>query len=1163
MSERTIGIGERTVAFDLTGPLPSGRTVVEASAGTGKTYAISALATRSLAEGVVGIDQLLVVTFTRAAAGELRDRIRAKLRTAAAVLDGAPIPDSDSWMSVLVDGPAAERAERSRRVHAALGRFDEATITTIHGFCQQALAQSGLRGSGDPGASLVESNAELVADVCRDLLVRELVDDPYRLSTDGKNRPVQFVGLRAASSAANAQPNSPAKVERDFVATVNAVMTNGGAVTAPSPDVGGIAGRWAALVAEAVATIGARQRERRQLSYDRLVGDLRDALVDPAGGRALAEQLATRFGVVLVDEFQDTDRLQWDIFDTAFGDRRLIVVGDPKQAIYRFRGADVHAYLAAVAGAARASLATNHRSDRRLLDGLALLFDGVTLGHRDIAFAPVAPWERSPRSSISEPGARAAIHLRVVPDVAEIAHTKKGHDLESGAVQRIVLADVAGRIRSLLDSATITLGMGPDAVTRPVRPDDVAVLVPSQRRAGDTAAVLREWGIASVRARTGSVLDTDAAIHWRLLLAGLAAPTRARIAKAAGLSWFFGLDPADLADTAEGDAAVVGLQQQLAVLADHLRTHGIGALYEHLRSTTRLVDSLLASPSGDRDLADVDHIGDLLVAALHGEPPEPLHVQRTLDRLIADDAERGASEATMRRIETDAGAVHITTIHAAKGLEYPIVLLPFGYTERPNAMRPYVFNDGTGTRVVDVASWVAWADGAAEGSKPAADAFEDRRRRAIAEVDGDSLRALYVAMTRAKHRLELWWAPTQRSETSALGRLLFDRDDAGPVLNSAIGSDYERAHGPVSQLRALAAASKGAIAVYDVPVDQPVRRPLDLAVTAEPALAAADGSSRAPLADRAWRVWSFTAITAAAETTDAATPPAVPIAGGLDEGVDAEHPDLDRADLDRTDLLGDAAPAGLLTEVVGGAVFGTMVHSVLEEVDFTSTTLTDDLRRLVDERARAGGLTGSLDPIVVAGGLEAAIATPLGPLFGGRALGDLAPADRLAELTFDLELARSGGAALGTTLADALDVDDPFVPYARDLARQLEPIELAGWMTGSIDAVLRVGGRYVIVDYKTNRLPSYRPDHLVEAMAHSNYPLQALLYSVALHRYLRWRLGDSYRPTEHLGGTAYLFVRGMTGPGTPTLDGHPHGVCSWRPSVAAIAAVDELLVQPR
>ena len=533
------------VTLDLTAALPAGRTLVEASAGTGKTYAISALVARFVAGDLVGhdlaegvaIDEVLVVTYTRAAAAELRDRVRDKLQRAADYLAGGPLPPGDDWLRVFDAGSPRVRQRRTERIRRALARFDEATITTIHGFCQQALAQSGLRAGSAGSAQLIEDDRELITEVVRDRLLDRLTVDPLALSPDREGRPLD-PGPLGPEVAFARRPLTPEEVERHLVATVQGVLSNPGARWAPNSSSGGVAGAWAACVAGAVAEVEARQLARRQISYDRLVSDLAAALADPRYGAQLAAQLAGRYRLVLVDEFQDTDRLQWEIFDRAFAGHRLVTVGDPKQAIYRFRGADVHAYLAAVRSGERTTLRTNHRSDRQLLDALALLFDSAQLGHADIEFVRVDPSPTAPHNAMGE----ASVQLRVVPDNPAIAHTRDG--LEAGAAAGVVLTDVASRVRSLLDSAVIRTGKR----SRRVRPSDIGILVPSQRRATEAANVLGDWGIPSVRARTGSVLLSEAALHWRLLLGGLATPTDPRAARAAGLSWFFGISPADLVD---------------------------------------------------------------------------------------------------------------------------------------------------------------------------------------------------------------------------------------------------------------------------------------------------------------------------------------------------------------------------------------------------------------------------------------------------------------------------------------------------------------------------------------------------------------------------------------------------------------------------------------
>ena len=526
----------------------------------------------------------------------------------------------------------------------------------------------------------------------------------------------------------------------------------------------------------------------------------------------------------------------------------------------------------------------------------------------------------------------------------------------------------------------------------------------------------------------------------------------------------------------------------------------------------------------------------------------------------------------MRRVETDGDAVHITTVHSAKGLEYPVVLVPFAYTERATATRPYVFNDDHG-RVVDVASWVGWGVGLEEGGKEALDAATERKRQATIEVDGDSLRLLYVALTRAKHHLEVWWAPTRRAATSALGRLLLDRWGAGPVFNSPLGDAYEKCDSAAAskQIDAIVAASNGTIARFDVPLDeQPVRTPLPLRVPPASLLAVADAGARHPLADPARRTWSFTALTAGL-AVGSHHAIAAPVAGGYDEvpGT-ADDADLDAAAPDQPNPDAVAAAAIPLGAAPGGTTFGIAVHEVLERVDFQSAVLSDDVAEHVAAASRRSGL--ELDVAATSAGLMAVIETPLGRLFDGCSLADLSADDRLAELTFDLTFGptRVAAAAIGAVLSTTLPADDPLHEYGQQLSSALAVTELAGWLTGSIDAVFRVGSpqpRFVVVDYKSNRLhaleaadpqAAYRPDLLAAAMTHSHYPLQAVLYCVALHRYLRWRLGASYVPERDLGGVAYLFVRGMVGASTPTWDGEPYGVFSWSPPAATVLALDAL-----
>ena len=1151
-----------TVAeLDLTAPLPTGRVVIEASAGTGKTYSLSALVVRHVAERGVAASELLVVTYTRAAASELRDRTRRALVAAVAALDSQQVPADQAWLASMLGNDADTRALHSQRLRQAIASFDDATITTIHGFCQQALRQLGLRSGTGLHSELADSTGALVDEVCRDLVVAALVDDP------------------AALSWSTSKPESPSKVLADLTEAVKKVLGNPGAVALPDPshvtvgkgDSTERLTRWVGLAHEAVAEVDRRRRARQELGYDDLITGLRDAIVDPDDGPAVVAALSARYQLVMVDEFQDTDPVQWQILRDAFTSD-LVTVGDPKQAIYRFRGADVQAYLAATAGEPTVRLGTNFRSDTQLVEATNTLLDGVQLGDRRIVVDRVEAAHTSPRQALS-PG--MPIVLRRIADDPSLRNSR---GLSAPLVQRVVLADLVHTVIDLLEHHTVAKG----DLVEAVNPGHIAVLVPSHSAADKVMRALTRAGVPAVRTRTGTVFRTPGALEWQLLLAALERPAVAQVVRAAALGVFFHIAAADLDPHAAGaDDRLAALQQRCAHWSARLAQRSFLAWYDELRADTDLVGSLLAGGGGERELTDLDHIAELLAAELGGVTTTAAAARRCLDRLTAEASDVDDLGPQMRRIDSDADAVQITTIHSSKGLQYPIVLLPFSYTGWSTSS-PLVYNDPSGQRVIDIATGQGWSGGTDDTS------VKGRKHYADAEQQGDAMRLLYVALTRAEHRSVVWWAPLPDGRTAALTRVLFERTADGRPANIEPQLHVGPRGGITSQIPRVAIAdteaevrlgelsqrSGGLIDVATCPIALAPGswRPADDGLSPPP-LSVADPGARV-LFDPAWRRWSFTSIT---RTVDHPWEVAsAPVAGGIDEPSDID----DRAGSALTPgvtsgVSATAAVAMPWAHVAGGTSFGTLVHSVLERIDPTSRSLAADVHDAVFTQLRRDRLDVSSD--VIEAGINAALHTPLGPLAGGARLVDIAPADRLAELDFDLPLLGAHGraptAAIGRVLLATLSADDPQRAYAQLLADGRYPTDLAGYLQGSIDAVLRLhidgGQRFVVVDYKTNRLhrrgasaplDAYHPQHLPAAMAEHDYPLQALLYSVALHRYLRWRLAH-YDPAEHLGGIAYLFLRGMVGALTPTALDMPYGVFSWRPPAATIVALDRLLAQ--
>ncbi|HZI39311.1 MAG TPA: UvrD-helicase domain-containing protein, partial [Acidimicrobiia bacterium] len=467
------------VDFDVCGPLPApGVTVLEASAGTGKTFTIAALAARYVAEGIP-LHELLVVTFTRMATGELRDRVRERLVSAEQgllrVLAGEPTPADDDVLCLLARGTTAEVEERRRRLAAALADYDAATITTTHGFCQDVLGGLGFAGDVERGILVLEDQRDLVAEVVDDLYVRKFhaADRPGTLT--------RADALRVADAAVN---NPVAPIEPTWAPR-----------TTP-------AGMHRSLAEAVRQEMERRKRHAGVLTYDDLLIRLKEAIEDPVNGARVRDRLRGRYRVVLVDEFQDTDPVQWDILRLGFGgsDATLVLIGDPKQAIYAFRGADVYAYLAAaeVAGA-RATLAVNWRSDQGLIDAYDALLRGARLGHEGITYKRVQAAEANQAPRLRGAPVAAPLRLRVLHREDGLVTITPQKGLAQAAHSRALIAqDLADDLVRLLSSGARVERRhrdGSPAGDDEIRPGHVAVLVRTNRQANLVRGALAAVGI--------------------------------------------------------------------------------------------------------------------------------------------------------------------------------------------------------------------------------------------------------------------------------------------------------------------------------------------------------------------------------------------------------------------------------------------------------------------------------------------------------------------------------------------------------------------------------------------------------------------------------------------------------------------------------------------
>jgi exodeoxyribonuclease V beta subunit len=1103
----------RPTAFDVCGDLPTGTTVLEASAGTGKTFTIAALAARYVAEGHVRLPELLLVTFGREATQELRERVRERL---ASVERGLRDPAgaraaTDSVLALLASVPDHEAVLRRRRLTAALAEFDAATIATTHQFCGQMLTALGIAGDA-ADALFVESVDDLVVEVVDDFYVRTF-------AAPGAGTPA-FDRSEALRLARRAVGDPQARLE-------------------PAGATG------AAAVRHAFATAVRGEVERRKRTgnlhtYDDLVTRLHDALADPV--RGAAARLRARYRVVLVDEFQDTDPLQWGILRHFAGHVPLVLIGDPKQAIYAFRGADVVSYLDAVGRAdAHATLARNWRSDAGLLRALDTVFGGAALGDPRIVVREVESAHPLPR--LSGAPVDVPVRLRVLARDG-LACSGRGLALTADA-RAEVARDAAADVAALLASGAAVAGSA-------LRPGDVAVLV----RTNDQGTVMRDAlaavGVPAVLSGTASVFGTPAAREWLTLLHALEQPRPIRIRDAA-LTCFLGRTVAELCGP-DADALLDELGATLRRWAAVLHGKGVAALLEAVTTGTGLPGRLLGVMDGERRLTDVRHIGQALHAAAVDAHLGPAAMVEWLRHRI-DDAAADVGLERSRRLDSDAAAVQIITVHRSKGLEFPVVYVPFGWDRYvPREPDVPLLHDDAGVRLLDV--------GGTGGPR-----WSEHCTRHEAEEAGEDLRLLYVALTRARCQVVTWWVPATTAAQSPLHRLLFGRRGPGatPPASCPVPNDAAA----LTALRALAGPDLTVEQVRD-------RSPVSFtdAAAAPEALSAATFTRTL---DLAWRRTSYSALTA-----DAHGAPRLAV---------LTEPEVEEKDDEGPEPTDDGGPpvapapaadpalavASPMADLPVGTGFGTLVHAVFEAADLTAPDLRAELLRCVHAELDRHP-TPAVDPEALAEALVPVARTPLGPLADGRCLADLAPADRLAELDFELPLAGGdtpgGDVRLGDLvplLRRHLPPGDALAGYADRLAA-LAGQPLRGYLTGSIDAVLRLAGpRFAVVDYKTNWLgpvgpdgrepltaAHYTPERLAGAMMDAHYPLQALLYSAALHRFLRWRL-RGYDPERHLGGALYLFLRGMCGPEGPVVDGVPCGVFSWRPPAALVVELSDLL----
>jgi exodeoxyribonuclease V beta subunit len=1121
--------------------------LVSASAGTGKTWLITDLASRWLLEADGRLpESILLVTFSRTAAAELKSRVRTRLIEIRDVLENPETEHGELpvWLALLVqEGSETERAASLRRLRAVLPLLEGVNARTIHSFAAT------VRTTGEE----TRSGEAIYARAVNETITRAVLREPARI-----------LELEAALSGSRTLSG----VLPELAAKTSAL----GGLEPGRPTralLGGVDDELDAYLISLVREVAGRVDEIQTLdhvtTFDALIAGLFAEIAgDGASRAALIENLRTSFDLVLIDEFQDTDQAQWEIFSDVFvGHVPVVIVGDPKQAIYRFRGGDVVIFQGLLDAAEQEPdryvvhhLVVNRRSSPTLVGHLNALFMaadamkdayravlvGDEPGDDDVDGASTIPrvWGFSESSASAQLAAidyelvdaarsdeTAGLVLRDVrrgfratrTDLVEVQRYPKAPSVADA--DDIVANDVARYLVERLSDEP-----DPEAFLR-----RVAILVRTGDQAAKVRSHLRRAGIPAVLSAAESVFSSMAAQQLRLLLWAMSDATNPRRSGLLVHSWF--------ADHVEN----------VRSLAESLTRFGPGALNRRVLTGATMARVLL-DPNGDgeRTWTDLEHLLELLVVAFPRSVSPQVAARWLEDQMSKPSEDEGQERADARRIESDRAAVKIMTSHKAKGLEFDIVLLPFMEIGGQGIPHEYIALSEPGGRRFEI-------DAIVGGNS------DVERANAYQESD-EGARRLYVALTRGRDEVIAWI-----SDRAAL------RADDG--TNSELfftSSLWLQLAEPISFLTDDECARLEAVA-GDLPFSIPEIVAIDDAEHVEPRRLVDDVRtiSTVGVKERPWideslrRRWSYSYL-------------------GL-SGIDVAKPDADDVEDDAgfdAGALGESEPVLERDENAwsshafggfAGTQVGNALHAILERVvgDVQASEL-DTMAEFVQRSFESEGLVLD-DPMAVIEQLKVVLDRRLGPLFDDKTLDSFAVtgmSNRVAkEMNFTVALGSDDPArgdvhdVIADIAAAAIehDGDGPYRSYFEGLAREpAMPARLfQGFLNGSIDLVAQVDDtpRFVIVDYKSNvaaRGAGFTPAELVAKMAGAGYPLQALLYSVALHRYLGIRL-PGYSAERNLGGALYLFLRGIV----ESPQGSADGLAAWKIPAALVEATSSIL----
>jgi exodeoxyribonuclease V beta subunit len=1156
----------------------TGERLIEASAGTGKTFTIAALYLRLLL-GLGGsaafprpltVEELLVVTFTEAATEELRGRIRSNIHE----LRIACLRETtDNPLYARLLDEIADKKQAAQWLLLAERQMDEAAVFTIHGFCQRMLSLNAFESGMLFEQQLIEDESLLRYQACADFwrrhcyplsrdiaqVIFETWKGPQALLRDIdrylqgeapviKAPPSDDETLASRHEQILARINQIKQQWRDAVDELDGLLEASGidrrkfnrgnqgkwiekisawaqedTQSYQLPDAlekfsqrflqertkaGGVTPQHPLFVAiddllsepltlrdlvitralaEIRATVAEEKRRRGELGFDDMLSRL-DAALRSDSGDALATAIRTRFPVAMIDEFQDTDPQQYRIFRRIWQhqpETALLLIGDPKQAIYAFRGADIFTYMKARSEvSAHYTLETNWRSAPGMVNSVNTLFSQMddAFMFREIPFSPVKFAEKNQ-------SLRFVLHGETQPAMS--MWLMEGESCGVGDYQNYMAQVCATQIRDWLKA-----GHSGDAqlvsgkASRPVRASDISVLVRSRQEAALVRDALTQLAIPSVYlSNRDSVFETLEAQELLWILQAVMTPERENTLRSALATSMMGLNAQDIEALNNDENAWDAVVEEFDGYRQIWHKRGVMPMLRALMTNRQIAENLLVTAGGERRLTDILHISELLQEA--GSQLESEHaLVRWLSQHILEPDSNASSQQL--RLESDKHLVQIVTIHKSKGLEYPLVWLPFI----------------TNFRVQDQAFYHDRSS-----FEAVLDLSDARESVELAEAErlAEDLRLLYVALTRSVWHCSLGVAPLVRRRGDKKG----DTD----VHQSALGRLLQKGE-PMDAVGLRSAID--ALGCDDIACLTPGQPDGERWQVAQPISSTLSARTLQRTPGDGWRVTSYS---------------------GLQQRGHGIAQDLiPRLDVDATGVGEVIVESGLTPhQFPRGASPGTFLHSLFEDLDFTQPVDP----RWVEEKLALGGYDAHWTSVLTAW-LDAILQAPLNKT--GVSLSQLSAREKQVEMEFYLPISQPLMASRLDALIRKYDPLSAGCPA-------LDFMQVRGMLKGFIDLVFRHQGRYYLLDYKSNWLgedsAAYTQQAMASAMQAHRYDLQYQLYTLALHRYLRHRIAD-YDYERHFGGVIYLFLRGVDG------EDPQQGIYATRPDGELIALMDEM-----